>query len=58
VLKFGLPPDRIDDFLGARGFRKLDFATPDWFRDVFIPSVGAPVGIIPGFHFVAAETVA
>ncbi len=58
VLKFGLPPDRIDDFLASRGFRKLDFATPDWFRDVFIPPVGAPVGIIPGFHFVAAETVA
>ena len=58
VLKFGLPPDRIDDFLASRGFRKLDFATPEWFRDVFIPGVGAPVGVIPGFHFVAAETVA
>ncbi len=57
VLKFGLPPDRIDDFLASRGFRKLDFATPEWFRDVFIPPVGAPVGVIPGFHFVAAETV-
>lgn len=57
TLQFGLMPEQLDGFLAARGLRRLDFASPQTIAETVIPSVGAPVGIIPGFHFVAAETV-
>jgi methyltransferase (TIGR00027 family) len=55
TLKFGLVPERIGPFLGARGFRLLQMATPEKIRREMVPSVGAPVGIIPGWHLVLAE---
>jgi methyltransferase (TIGR00027 family) len=55
ALKFGLVPEGIDQFLGARGFRILQMATPEKIRQEIVPSVGAPVGVIPGWHLVLAE---
>jgi len=55
TLKFGLVPERIDQFLGARGFRILEMATPEKIRQETVPSVGAPVGVIPGWHLAVAE---
>lgn len=56
TLQFGLTPEQLDDFLAAHGMRRLAFETPDMLDERMRRSVGAPVGIIPGFHFVAAET--
>jgi methyltransferase (TIGR00027 family) len=55
TLKFGLVPERIDQFLSARGFRILEMATPEKIKQQIVPSVGAPVGVIPGWHLVLAE---
>lgn len=55
TLKFGLVPERIDRFLSARGFRILEMATPEKIKQQIVPSVGAPVGVIPGWHLVLAE---
>ncbi|MDP6951180.1 MAG: SAM-dependent methyltransferase [Alphaproteobacteria bacterium] len=57
TLQFGLTPEQLDDFLAAHGMRRLAFETPDMLDERMRRSVGAPVGIIPGFHFVAVETV-
>ncbi len=56
TLRFGIVPERLDAFLEARGMGRVAFRTPDWIRDHYVPKVAAPVDIIPGFHFVAAET--
>jgi len=56
-LRFGLAPETLDAFLKERGFRRLDLATPRWFENYFAPRVGAPVGVIPGFHFVLADRI-
>ncbi len=56
TLQFGLTPEQLDDFLAAHGMRRLAFETPDMLDERMRRSVAAPVGIIPGFHFVAAET--
>lgn len=55
TLKFGLVPERIDEFLGARGFRVLEMATPEKIKQEIVPRVGAPVGVIPGWHLVVAQ---
>jgi methyltransferase (TIGR00027 family) len=55
TLKFGLVPERIDQFLNARGFRILEMATPDKIKQKIVPLVAAPVGVIPGWHLVSAE---
>jgi methyltransferase (TIGR00027 family) len=55
TLKFGLVPERIDQFLSVRGFRILDMATPEKIKQETVPLVGAPVGVIPGWHLVVAE---
>jgi methyltransferase (TIGR00027 family) len=55
TLKFGLVPERIDQFLSARGFRILEMATPEKIKQQIVPLVGAPVGVIPGWHLVLAE---
>jgi methyltransferase (TIGR00027 family) len=55
TLMFGLVPGRIDQFLSARGFRTLEMATPEKIKQEIVPSVGAPVGVIPGWHLVLAE---
>jgi methyltransferase (TIGR00027 family) len=54
-LKFGLVPSEIEHFLDARGFRFLEMATPETIEREIVPLVGAPVGIIPGWHLVLAE---
>jgi methyltransferase (TIGR00027 family) len=56
TLQFGLTPEQLDDFLAAHGMRQLAFETPDMLDERMRRCVGAQVGIIPGFHFVAAET--
>jgi methyltransferase (TIGR00027 family) len=55
TLKFGLVPERIGQFLGTRGFRVLEMATPEKIKQEIVPRVGAPVGVIPGWHLVLAE---
>lgn len=56
-LKFGLVPDLLDAFLADRGMYRLDFASPETIRETIVLAVGALVDIIPGFHFVVAETL-
>lgn len=58
TLRFGLVPDQIDAFLEMRGFRVLDMATPESIEREIVPAVGAPVGVIPGWHLVVAERLA
>lgn len=55
TLKFGLLPEGIGPFLSARGFRLLEMASPESIKREIVPSVGAPVGVIPGWHLVLAE---
>ncbi|MDP6013217.1 MAG: SAM-dependent methyltransferase [Alphaproteobacteria bacterium] len=57
TLQFGLMPEQLDDFLAAYGMRRLAFDTPESLDEKMRRNLNVPVGVIPGFHFVAVETV-
>jgi len=50
-------PEQLDDFLAAYGMRRLAFDTPESLDEKMRRNLNVPVGVIPGFHFVAVETV-
>ena len=57
TLKFSVIPSEIDRFLDTRGFQLVEMATPESIEREIIPTIGAPVGIIPNWHLVLAERV-
>ena len=57
TLKFSVIPSKIDHFLDTRGFQLVEMATPESIEREIIPTIGAPVGIIPNWHLVLAERV-
>jgi methyltransferase (TIGR00027 family) len=55
TLKFSVIPSEIDQFLDTHGFRLVEMATPESIEREIIPTIGAPVGVLPNWHLVQAE---
>ena len=57
TLKFSVIPSEIDHFLDTLGFQLVEMATPESIEREIIPTIGAPIGIIPNWHLLLAEGV-